>query len=259
VPALEFIAVFSTTVTLYPKPSRKACSTYKSDANSISRVTNQEFFEPVPGNFETEQIPLIQKPLFSPWSSSKHDKICHLEQYYQFKRYFDSHDGTHFNFFFTVLKFFIQIMVFGRIRTYPAFSLLPVLAGPHNFGFYLLSAAILRTFSLFYMLKIYFQNAKHKDIFRLLAPGPGAEDLRQAGHLALPGGDQEVRQRRDQRGDRQVTGIFHPENCSLNPDHDFFLNPDLNLFFDLKITDIFLFGSRCCGIGNVLMPIRILS
>jgi hypothetical protein len=58
--------------------------------------------------------------------------------------------------------------------------------------------------------RIYFQNAKHKDIFRLLAPGPGAEDLRQAGHLALPGGDQEVRQRRDQCGDRQVAAAFHP-------------------------------------------------
>jgi hypothetical protein len=57
---------------------------------------------------------------------------------------------------------------------------------------------------------IYFQNAKHKDIFRLLAPGPGAEDLRQAGHLSLPGGDQEVRQRRDQCRNRQVEAHFHP-------------------------------------------------
>jgi hypothetical protein len=77
--------------------------------------------------------------------------------------------------------------------------------------------------------RIYFQNAKHKDIFRLLAPGPGAEDLRQTGHLSLPRGDQEVRQRRDQCRDRQVTAAFHPVRIQT-----FFLNPDLEKYAALK-------------------------
>ncbi len=98
---------------------------------------------------------------------------------------------------------------------------MPVPAGLHNFGgVYLLDpCSYFKDFSpVLYAQddrKVtvhlnYFQNAKHKDIFRLLAPGPGAENLRQAGHLSLPGGDQEVRQRRDQCGDRQVAAPFCP-------------------------------------------------